>query len=691
MKIKYFLTISIIIFSCGFLKAQTFTGTGDTIPDNGNSIDFTITASGLPNVVDTDNFGVETVCIDLIHTWDSDLDIYLVAPDGTQVLLTSANGGGDDNYTNTCFNYYATTPISQGTAPFTGTFKPQGQLGIVNNGQNPNGDWKLHVQDTYPFADYGVLFTWSIMFGTNPATAIIFTSSDLPIVVVNTNGQGIPNDPKITAHMGIIDNGPGMINHITDSFNGYNGFIGIEVRGSSSAGFPQKQYSIETRDSAGNNLDTVLLGMAADNDWILYAPYTDKSMMRNWLTYQLSNDMNRWAVKGKFCEMVLNGQYVGIYELTETIKQGNGRLDIAKLTLTDTTGDDLTGGYIVKIDRINGPYWASSYPPDPVNNTSNQMLYQCTYPKSQNILPVQYNYIQQYVDSFEDAMASVTFYNPVTGWRKYADEYSFIDYFILNELAKNVDGYRLSTFFFKDKDSNGGKIQMGPQWDFNLGWHNADYCNNEVTSGWAYRITDYCSADLSFWWKRLLLDGQYKNHLKCRWMTLRNTVLDTTYIFHEMDSIASLLDQAKDRHFQQWPILGSYVWPNPAPLANTYAEEIAQTKQWIIDRLAWMDVNLPGTCNPAGEEELFGTTEFMVYPVPAENLITINAFHLFNKNASVKIYDALGKEVMNENFETGNAGDDNFKLNISSLQNGIYFVNVFDSGVSIGVKKIVKL
>ncbi len=687
MILKAYPLIILILFS-QLLKAQTFTGTGGAIPDNGTSVDFPIVVSGLPDTIDTLNFGVETVCIDLVHTWDSDLEISLIAPDGSQVMLTAGNGGGGDNYTNTCFNYYSTTPISQGTPPFTGFFKPQGQLGIVNNFQNPNGTWRLHIYDNYPFADQGTLFTWNITFGNTPASAFFLTSTNLPIVVVNTFGQGIPNNPKITAQMGIIDNGPGQLNHPTDSFNVYNGYIGIEIRGSSSSSFPQKQYGVETRDSLGNNLDVSLLGMAADNDWILYAPYTDKLLMRNRLTYKLSRDMNRWAIDGRFCEMILNGEYIGIYELTETIKRGAGRLDIANITPADTAGDELTGGYIVKIDRINGPYWASTYPPDPINAATNTMLYQCTEPKPQNILPIQYSYIQQYVDSFEDALASVNFTDPINGWRKYADEYSFIDYFILNEVAKNVDGYRLSTFFFKDKNSNGGKIQMGPQWDFNLAWHNADYCNNQTISGWAYRITDFCSADISFWWKRFLIDTQYKNHLRCRWLTLRSTVLDTAYIFGYIDSVAAVLDQAKDRHFNVWPILGTYVWPNPSPLANTYAEEIAHTKQWIIGRLAWMDANVPGVCNPAGVDEFDKNSAFILYPNPATYTVKVNLFYNFKSTATIKIYDVLGSEVLSDKLTL--QGHDEFELDVSSLAKGVYFVSISDGNQSLGVTKLIR-
>ncbi len=696
MNYRLLILISIILLQHPSIQAQTFAGLGDTIPDNGVSIDFTINVSGLPTVIDTSNFGVETICINLVHTYDSDLDISLIAPDGTMVLLSSGNGGSSHNYTFTCFNQTAANSITTGTAPFTGTFRPQGQLGVVNNFQNPNGAWKLHFLDTYPFADYGVLFTWSITFGTNPATATIVTSSDLPLVILNTYGQGIPNEPKITAHMGIIDNGVGMINHVTDSFNNYDGLIGIESRGHSSQSFPQKQFSVETRDSSGNNKDTILLGMPADNDWILYAPYTDKSCMRNALVYQLSNEMDRYAVHGRYCELIINGSYQGIYELTETLKRGSHRVDIAKLTLNDTIGDELTGGYINKVDWVDGPSWTSLYPPDQTNPGNNVINFQATYPKPTVLLPVQQNYIQLYIDSFENALASTNFTDPAIGWRKFADENSFIDFFILNEISKNVDGYRLSTYFYKDKESNGGKLQMGPIWDFNLAWRNADYCNNEATDGWAFRITDYCATDVPFWWKRLMLDSQFKNQLKCRWTSLRNSELDTTHIFAIIDSIATVLNQAKDRHFLQWPILGVYVWPNPSPLATTYAEEIYNMKQWISNRIAWIDANMPGNCSLTGVQNFFGADKLIVYPNPATALISVTAFHNFNSNASIKIYDAVGKQVLNKNFDTGNNGDpyssnDIFKLNATSLQSGIYLLTIFDGDVLIATKKLSKL
>ena len=682
----------VCLFAFHYLaSAQTFNVSGGPIPDDGNSVDYMITVSGLPTTIDILNFGVETVCLNAIHTYDSDLEFYLVAPDGSQVSLSLGNGGGDDNYTGTCFNHFASTSITQVAAPFTGTYKPQGQLGIVNNGQNPNGIWKLHINDTYPFADIGDLLNWSITFGSTPATANFVTQTNIPLVVLRTNGQSISGVEKITAQMGIIDNGPGNTNHITDAYNVYDGYIGIEIRGSSSGGFPQKQYSVETRDNLGENLNVSLLGMAEDNDWILYAPYTDKSLMRNRLTYDLSNDMNRWAVKGKFCEVILNGEYQGIYELTENIKRGADRLNIAKLTTTDIAGDELTGGYIVKIDRVSGPSWVSSFPPDPINVYANQIVYQCIYPKPENIVPVQFNYIQQYVNSFETALAAPTFTDPLIGWRQYGDENSFIDYFLLNELTKNVDAYTLSTFFFKDKDSNGGKLQMGPNWDYNLAWRNADYCTAETADGWIYRKNDFCTTDISFWWKRFMLDTQFKDRMKCRWNELRTTVLSSAYIFNKMDVIAMYLDESKERHFQQWPILGTYVWPNPSPLANTYAEELVHMKQWINQRLNWMDTNLPGICSILGNQTLYKENGFSVYPNPVAETLNIRTAQLLSNNATVTVYDAFGKVVILQKISTANDDNHTLTIDLKTIQKGFYFVKISDNGVEIGVEKIIKI
>ena len=131
-------------------------------------------------------------------------------------------------------------------------------------------------------------------------------------------------------------------------------------------GIPKKQYALETQDDLGNNLNVPLLGMPAENDWILYAPYSDKSLIRNVLAYKLSWDVGRYASRTRLCELVLNGDYRGLYVLMEKIKRDKNRVDISTLNPDEITGDDLTGGYIIKIDKSAGESvrgWYSPYLP----------------------------------------------------------------------------------------------------------------------------------------------------------------------------------------------------------------------------------------------------------------------------------------------------------------------------------------
>jgi len=668
------------IFSSAFLFSissfsQTFSGSGGQIPDDGTSIDFIINVSGLTSPLDTINFGLEQVCINATHTWDSDLEISLVAPDGTTVLLTSGNGGSDDDYTNTCFRNDASTPITQGIAPFTGTFRSQGDLSAINNGQNGNGQWKLHILDVYAFADQGNLLGWDITFGTNPATSFLnFTSSNLPIVVINTNSQTIPDDPKITCDMGIIFNGIGVRNYLTDPFNNYNGKIAIEVRGSSSQMFPKKGFGFETRNINGTKKDTLLLGMPAEHDWILSASYSDKTHMRNVLSYKLYRDFGKYAPRTQYCELVINGQYQGVYVLMERIKRDNNRVSISKLNTWENVGDSLTGGYIIKIDKTTGnggAGWTSPFPP--IVNSSGQTIYfQYEYPDADSISPQQQNYIQQYVDSFETALAGPNFTDTSVGYTKYCGTNSFIDYFILNEISNNIDGYRLSTYLYKDKNSNGGKLKIGPPWDFDIAWLNADYCGSPSYTSWAYEFGNVCPGDgwqVPFWWDRFMQDTNFTYKLKCRWLQLRATVLDTGYINSWIDSNNVYLNEGQTRNFIQWPILGTYVWPNPSPIPTSYQGEINRLKQWIGNRMTWLDANMPGNCWDVGVEESFSKNKISVYPNPTTGKFKVQSSEF--RIQKIEVLDVFGRTI-----QTINSEKEILEINISNLSSGIYILKI---------------
>ena len=243
-----FLVLLLLSFT---VNGQIYSGSGGSIPDDGTTNCFTINVPVLFETSIDTNYGLESVSIRIIHSFVSDLDIALMAPDSTFIELASGLGWDGDNYNNTYFNGNSYSPIIFAWAPFSGTFSPSGDMGIINNGQKGTGDWKLCIRDMRPWSNQGTLVEWSLLFGDEPSKPFHFESSNLPIVVINTHGQFIHDDPKIMAHMGIIDNGPGERNNITDPFNGYDGLIGIERRGSSSQDFPKKSWGFETWDTTG--------------------------------------------------------------------------------------------------------------------------------------------------------------------------------------------------------------------------------------------------------------------------------------------------------------------------------------------------------------------------------------------------------------------------------------------------------
>ena len=185
------------------------------------------------------------------------------------------------------------------------------------------------------------------------------TTSNLPIVVItNQPGNVIVDAYRVRCHMGVIDNGVGNMNNITDPFNNYNDSISIEYRGSTSQQYPKKGYGLETQDSIGNNLPVALMGMPVENDWILNGPYPDKTLIRNVLTYHLAREMGHYASRTRFCEMIIDGEYRGVYVMMEKIKKDGDRVDVADVHIPNAWNDTITGGYIVKVDKLTGdvPY-----------------------------------------------------------------------------------------------------------------------------------------------------------------------------------------------------------------------------------------------------------------------------------------------------------------------------------------------
>jgi len=399
--------------------------------------------------------------------------------------------------------------------------------------------------------------------------------------------------------------------------------------------------------------------------------------MRNFLAYTMSREMGHWASNCRYVEVILNGQYIGIYVFMEKIKRGSGRVNISKIAATDITGDALTGGYLFSIDKEADGWYSDYIPP---NGTAKQEIrYSYIYPKITAIVPQQQNYLISYVDSFETALYNSTDPKKINEWRKFADEASFIDFFIVNEVSRNVDGYRLSSFFYKDRASKNGKIIAGPVWDYDLAFRNANYCNGSDTSGWAYNFNSVCPQDfweIPFWWKNFMQDKTFQSNLRCRWKQLRTTGLSSARINTLIDSVYTLTEEARQRHFQKWPTLGQYVWPNPQPIAGTYNTEIIYLKEWIAARLGWIDRYLPneGICYdyPAYLKEYI-LVSGNPNPVLSNYVLTIKS--RLQQKIIIRGIDMMGRVVYSNSY-VANAGYNQLEIDMSHLQKGLYVFHI---------------
>ncbi len=550
--------------------------------------------------------------------------------------------------------------------------------------ENPNDNMKaIHLE--YTPGNAAPNFNNWVSKATNPnnpwgflsvrcirtAMPVSYTTSNLPIFVIHTFGQVISNDPKITARMRVVDNGSYMRNSFTGPFNEYDGYIGIEYRGVTSQDFPKKPYGFEIRDSLGERLNISLLGLPAENDWILNSPYSDKTLMRNALMYKLSNDMGHYAPRTRFCELQLNGKYQGIYVLVEKIKIDKNRVNISKLKPEDISGDELTGGYIIQTDRWPSPGegWRSAFSTLSSNGNSAMMLYQD--PDFYALSEVQRNYIKDYVTKFEVSLKSPNFLDADQGYYKYIDMESFVDYFICQELSNNVDAYALSTYFYKDRDSKGGKLTMGPLWDFDFALGNANYLTSQFWDTFAYI---HCLIPAPAWWGRFLKDRKYSQLLDQRWRDLRMGILSNDRVISIIDSMALVLQEAEVRNNEKWQVYGRAIGPNYF-IGDSFEEEVDYLKYWLTNRMEWLDDNLPVN-GPfvLNLDESVANNDFRVYPNPNHGKFTVTQ-DLQNKVLmDIEIINSNGQVVYIGKFGPGNI---NLDIDISENQAGLYILKAF--------------
>ncbi len=428
-----------------------------------------------------------------------------------------------------------------------------------------------------------LIFIALIIFVLHEAdlSAQSFTGSNLPIVVITTdNSVPIVNNPRVLATLKIIYRGEGLRNLMTDQDNpvylNYNGRIDIEIRGSSSQTEPKKQYGFTTRlaDNVSNN-NVSLLGMPAENDWILNGMVFDPAMIRDYICYNLSRQIGEYASGTAYCELIINGSYKGLYLLQEKIKADDDRVNIVKITIADNLLPDLSGGYITKADKATGG--------DPVAWkmfmwTGATVDYIHELPKPENVTPVQNTYIKSQFEKLETTVLANDA-SPGTGYPSLIDIPSFIDYIIISELSSNADAYQYSTYFHKDRN---GKLRAGPVWDCDLTFGNDLFhwgFDRSKTNVW--QLSNGNNEGSKFW-KALFEQSQFRCYLTKKWneLTMPGQPLNFVSVESLINQTAALISEAVVRD--------NALWGNTGDLQV----QIRDMKSWLMTRISWVTSNL---------------------------------------------------------------------------------------------------
>ena len=442
-----------------------------------------------------------------------------------------------------------------------------------------------------------IFFLFVLLLLPASALAIPFTDSNLPIVIISTDNNpstGKPYDiidnPKVLATMKVVNRPDDTRNYLTDqnttAFLNYNGRIGIELRGSSSKDLQKKPYGLSTLASDNISKNNVsILGMPKENDWVLNPLAFDPSLIRDYLSYELSRNMGNYAARGVYCEVIVNGDYRGLYIFMEKLKIDNNRINITKMTSTDNSSPGITGGYVTKSDKTTGG--------DPVawtmpTTTGWSVDFIHESPKPSEISAQQNTYIYNQFVSLKNAMNAQNT-SIATGYPAIIDVPSFIDFMIINEFSSNVDGYQFSTYFHKDRN---GKLRAGPIWDFNLTYGNDLFVygfNRSFTNVWQFNDG---GNDGAKFWNDLYNNPTFQCYLAKRWMelTAANQPLNYNAIASRIDRLVTMISEATVREQARWSTVG------------VHASQISALKTWMQTRTIWLNSklnNCTACSNPA--------------------------------------------------------------------------------------------
>ncbi len=465
---------------------------------------------------------------------------------------------------------------------------------------NANGKSIEFIRGPISMTNGIVGWTWgmsgdTIVVGTEPSS--LYASTTLPILVIDTNATAIPDEPKIDATLYVIDNEDAAVNRPSTTDVTFSTRIGIERRGYSTQTFPKASWGFESRDENNEDTNVELLGMPSEEDWVLYGPWMDRSLIRNVFGYEIWGALGWYAPRTRFCEVYLRDDpaasltdsYEGLYVLTEKIKRDGDRVDIKKLGPDDNAEPEITGGYLMEMrepDRLD--------PDEVAIPISDGFVLTPVSPNSAQITTEQVTWFTNHITAFETALFGENFRDPETGYAAYIDVDSFIEYMLLQEYFKNRDAFHSSTFLYKDRED---VIHMGPIWDLNIAMGYFSFQGLQETSGWLL-TGERSRISRSPWTARLLEDPDFAQRYADRWSTLRAELLSVGKVNNRIDAIVAQLDTAQARQFIRWPSLGMTLLPDfkflmfTGPHPDSYQGEIDYLKSWLYERANWMDANI---------------------------------------------------------------------------------------------------
>ena len=372
----------------------------------------------------------------------------------------------------------------------------------------------------------------------------------LPRILIDTNNTPINSKDDYVEGFVTVKGGLGFEDIAMQEMK-------IRGRGNSTWGHPKKPYQLKADSKSP------MLNMLEDKKWLFLAEYSDKSLIRNKISLDIGA-MSRleYTPKGEYAEVFLNDEYNGTYLIAQKVEVKSNRLNLPD------------NGYLVEIDQ---DYRLDAddvfFKPTIFTQKHNENVFNIKEP-SVDYNTAEFNLIKDYINNFEAALFGANFKDAQIGYQAYIDLPSFIDWYLVQEIAKSVDAKYYSSIYFNYIPGN--KIKMGPLWDFDLSYGNVDYANSQYTNGFWIKENP--------WYKRLFEDPAFESEVKERFMYFYN---NTNVILDKIDEYAKQLERAQGKNYEKWPTLGTYVWPNPVYF-DTHAEEVSHLKDWVTKRMEWL-------------------------------------------------------------------------------------------------------